>query len=80
MSPRLDDLHKSFSRHLRAEGCADRTLVIYGQSIKFFSRWLSAQGRQGTGDELTDHIRPEDWREERHGECHEEQPEVSHGE
>lgn len=53
MSARLQDLHKSFSRHLRAEGCADRTVVVYGQSIKFFSRWLEAQGREATLEELT---------------------------
>ena len=52
MSPRLQDLHKSFARHLRAEGCADRTVVVYGQSIRFFSRWLESQGREATLDEL----------------------------
>jgi site-specific recombinase XerD len=49
---RLADLHKSFSRHLRAEGCAERTVAIYGQSIRFFSRWLEEQGRAATVDEL----------------------------
>jgi site-specific recombinase XerD len=53
MSARLQDLERSFARHLRAEGRADRTVVIYGQSIKFFSRWLEAQGREATVDELT---------------------------
>jgi CBS domain-containing protein len=33
-----------------------------------------------TVDDVLDHILPEDWREERHGERHEEQPEVIHGE
>lgn len=49
---RLDDLHKSFARHLRAEGAADRTLTIYGQSVRFFSQWLEQQGRQPVLDEL----------------------------
>jgi site-specific recombinase XerD len=51
-TPRLDDLHRSFARHLRAEGCADRTVVIYGQAIVFFSRWLVAQGREPVLAEL----------------------------
>jgi len=49
---RLDDLHRSFGRHLRAEGCAERTLTIYGQSIVYFSRWLEAQGREPVLEEL----------------------------
>jgi site-specific recombinase XerD len=52
MPAKLQDLHRSFARHLRAEGRADRTIVIYGQSITFFSRWLEAQGRPATVDEL----------------------------
>lgn len=52
MTGRLQDLHRSFSRHLRAEGCSDRTVVIYGQAITFFSRWLEAQGRSADLDEL----------------------------
>ena len=51
-SARLDDLHKSFARHLRAEGAAPRTVAIYGQAITFFSRWLEAQGREAVVDEL----------------------------
>ncbi|HZX98150.1 MAG TPA: phage integrase N-terminal SAM-like domain-containing protein, partial [Dermatophilaceae bacterium] len=53
MSARLQDLHRSFARHLRAEGRSDRTIVIYGQAITFFSRWLEAQGREATLDEMT---------------------------
>jgi site-specific recombinase XerD len=52
VSARLQDLHKSFARHLRAEGAADRTIVLYGMSVRFFSRWLEAQGREATLDEL----------------------------
>jgi site-specific recombinase XerD len=52
VSARLQDLHKSFARHLRAEGKADRTIVLYGQSVTFFSRWLESQGRTATLDEL----------------------------
>jgi site-specific recombinase XerD len=52
VSARLQDLHKSFARHLRAEGCADRTVVLYGMSVDFFSRWLESQGREATVDAL----------------------------
>jgi site-specific recombinase XerD len=52
VAPRLQDLHRSFARHLRAEGCADRTVRIYGQAITFYSRWLEGQGREATVDEL----------------------------
>lgn len=53
MSSRLADLSKSFSRHLRAEGRADRTVTIYGQAIRFYADWLTAQGRPATVEELT---------------------------
>jgi site-specific recombinase XerD len=49
----LDDLAASFARHLRAEGKAPRTGVIYGQSVRFFSDWLEAQGREPGLAELT---------------------------
>ncbi len=52
MSARLEDLHRSFARHLRAEGKSDRTITIYGQAITFFSKWLEAQGRPADLDEL----------------------------
>lgn len=52
MPERLQDLHASFARHLRAEGKSDRTVTIYGQSIKFFSRWLEDQGRDAVLEEL----------------------------
>jgi site-specific recombinase XerC len=53
MASRLDDLARSFARHLKAEGRADRTLVIYGQAITFYAAWLAAQDRPATVDELT---------------------------
>jgi site-specific recombinase XerD len=53
MVSRLEDLHRSFARHLRAEGLADRSITIYGQAITYFSRWLEAQGRAATLDEFT---------------------------
>jgi site-specific recombinase XerD len=53
MTARLQDLHRSFARHLRAEGASDRTIAIYGQAVTFFSRWLEEQGRPATVDELT---------------------------
>jgi len=49
---RLDDLKRSFARHLRAEGRAVRTAEIYGQAIDFYSAWLGAQGRTATVAEL----------------------------
>jgi site-specific recombinase XerD len=53
MAAHLQDLHRSFARHLRAEGCSERTVVIYGQAITFFSRWLQTQEREATIEELT---------------------------
>ncbi|GAA1838042.1 tyrosine-type recombinase/integrase [Microlunatus capsulatus] len=52
MAPRLQDLERSFLRHLRAEGLSPGTLRLYGQSVTFFSRWLEAEGRTATLDEL----------------------------
>ena len=37
----LESLRASFNRRLRAEGKADRTLVLYGQSITYFSEFLA---------------------------------------
>lgn len=53
MTARLQDLQRSFARHLRAEGKAERTIVIYGQAIRFFSDWLVAQGREPVVEEFT---------------------------
>lgn len=50
---RLDDLAAVFSRHLRAEGCAPRTVVLYNQGIDQFSAWLGARGRPLTTESLT---------------------------
>ncbi|MEI5672996.1 MULTISPECIES: tyrosine-type recombinase/integrase [unclassified Nocardioides] len=52
MTARIEDLHRSFARHLRAEGKSERTIKIYGQAINFFSGWLEAQGRPADLDEL----------------------------
>ena len=41
----LESLRGSFNRSLRVEGKADRTLVLYGQSITYFSQWLAQRGR-----------------------------------
>jgi len=40
----LESLRTSFNRSLRVEGKADRTLVLYGQSITYFSAWLKERG------------------------------------
>ena len=53
MSARLEDLQRSFARHLHAEGRSERTVTIYGQAIRFHGEWLGAQGRPATMEELT---------------------------
>lgn len=50
---RLDDLARSFARHLRAEGKAERTAAIYGQSVTFFARWLVEHDRPPVLTEAT---------------------------
>lgn len=55
MSPQIADLAASFRRSLRAAGKAERTQVLYGQSIRFFCDWLVAQGRPTTLDQLNRH-------------------------
>lgn len=55
MSPEIADLAASFRRSLRAAGKAERTQVLYGQSVRFFSDWLAAQGRPTTLDQLNRH-------------------------
>lgn len=54
-SPRIDDLAASFRRHLRAAGKAERTIVLYGQSLRFYCDWLATQDRPATLDQLTRH-------------------------
>jgi site-specific recombinase XerD len=41
----LESLAESFGRVLYIEGKADRTLVLYGQSVRYFCTWLTAQGQ-----------------------------------
>jgi site-specific recombinase XerD len=53
MSETLESLRASFNRSLRVEGKADRTLVLYGQSITYFSQWLNAQGLPADLSNLT---------------------------
>ncbi|MGY1636809.1 tyrosine-type recombinase/integrase [Geodermatophilus sp. SYSU D00742] len=45
----------SFRRHLRAAAKAPRTIELYGQSVRYFSRWLAGRGREPVLDELTRH-------------------------
>ncbi|RFZ47543.1 Tyrosine recombinase XerC [Mycobacterium marinum] len=45
MPESLESLRASFNRSLRVEGKADRTLVLYGQSITYFSHWLVQRGQ-----------------------------------
>ena len=53
MSETLESLRASFNRSLRVEGKADRTLVLYGQSITYFSQWLIAHGSVADLSSLT---------------------------
>jgi site-specific recombinase XerD len=52
MDARLQDLQQSFLRELNAEQRSPNTLRLYGQSVRFFSRWLETQGREATLSEL----------------------------
>src|SRR5690349_19897458 len=53
MVERLEDLQRSFLRHLRAEGKSPATLRLYGESVTYFSAWLVEQGRQPDLEELS---------------------------
>src|SRR3954447_3916806 len=55
MPIRLEDLLSSFRRHLRAASKAPRTIELYSQSVRYFSRWLVEHDRPATLDELTRH-------------------------
>jgi Phage integrase, N-terminal SAM-like domain len=52
---RLEDLLSSFRRQLRALAKAPRTIELYSQSVRSFSRWLIDRGREPMLDELTRH-------------------------
>jgi site-specific recombinase XerD len=39
----LESLNASFARRLRAEGKAERTRILYRQSVTYFGQWLAAQ-------------------------------------
>ena len=47
------DLLSSFRRHLRAAATAPRTIELYSQSVRYFTRWLTDRGRERVLDELT---------------------------
>ena len=49
----LESLRASFNRSLRVEGKAERTVVLYGQSITYFSGWLTEQAREAEVSEVT---------------------------
>jgi site-specific recombinase XerD len=53
MPETLESLRASFSRSLRVEGKAARTVIIYGESIDYFSRWLADEGLSADLDSLT---------------------------
>lgn len=53
MAEHLEDLARSFARDLRASGKAERTIVIYLQSVRFFGDWLQERGEPKTLDSLT---------------------------
>jgi site-specific recombinase XerD len=54
-SPLITDLAASFRRFLRAAGKADRTITLYGMSIRMFVDWLEKQDRPATLDQFTRH-------------------------
>ena len=43
MPESLESLNASFARRLRAEGKAERTRILYRQSVTYFGQWLAAQ-------------------------------------
>ncbi|MCV7198761.1 hypothetical protein [Mycobacterium angelicum] len=45
MTESLESRRGRFNRSLRVEGKADRTLVLYCQSITYFSNWLALRGQ-----------------------------------
>src|SRR3982074_3384193 len=53
VSETLESLRASFNRSLRVEGKGDRTLVLYGQSIIYFSAWLVEKGLPADVSSLT---------------------------
>ncbi|KAF0958457.1 tyrosine-type recombinase/integrase [Rhodococcus sp. T7] len=53
MTESLESLQRSFNRALRVEGKADRTLVIYGQSVRYLARWLVENDQRADLDNLT---------------------------
>lgn len=53
MSDELQALGASFARHLRAEGKAERTRVLYGQAVRFYAQHLTERGIEPTLDALT---------------------------
>jgi hypothetical protein len=53
VSETLESLRASFNRSLRVEGKADRTLVLYGQSITYSSTWLVEKGLPADLSSLT---------------------------
>ena len=53
MAIRLEDLLASFRRPLRAAARAPRTIGLYSQNVRYFSRWLTDRGREPVLDELT---------------------------
>ena len=55
MAIRLEDLLASFRRHLRAAAKAPRTIELYSQCVRYFSRWPTEHDRPATLDELTRH-------------------------
>ncbi|MFZ0907801.1 MAG: tyrosine-type recombinase/integrase [Mycobacterium sp.] len=53
MTDDFESLRGSFNRSLRVAGKADRTAVIYGQSIVFFGRWCDERGLGADLDSLS---------------------------
>ena len=49
----LDFLSSQFTRFLKSEGKADRTRHLYAETITFYTRWLTEQGKPADLSELT---------------------------
>ena len=49
----LESLLKSFRRVLKVQGKAERTAVVYAQSIHFYSQYLESRGMRADLSNLT---------------------------
>lgn len=55
MTERIEDLLHSWQIELEAADKAPRTIVLYTDSVQAFTKWLTANDRPATVDEITKH-------------------------